>query len=93
MPSPTFVAELVRKVVGPDVQIVTTPTNDLRSYHISSEKIRRELGWAPSHTVEDAVRDLVTAFKAGLVPESMTNPSYSNIKTMQAYCAGAAKAA
>jgi nucleoside-diphosphate-sugar epimerase len=87
------IAELVRAVVGPDVQIVTTPTDDLRSYHISSEKIRRELGWAPSHTVEDAVRDLVTAFKAGLVPDSMAQTRYSNIKTMQAYCAGAAKAA
>jgi nucleoside-diphosphate-sugar epimerase len=87
------IAEMVRGIVGPDVQIITTPSNDLRSYHISSEKIRRELGWAPRHSVADAVRDLVEAFKAGLVPESMTHARYSNIKTMQAYCAAAAKAA
>ena len=40
------IAEMARKVVGPDVDIVTTPTDDLRSYHVSSAKIRRELGFS-----------------------------------------------
>lgn len=77
------IAELVRDIVGPDVQVVTTPTNDLRSYHISSAKIHRELGWQPKHTVQDAVRELVDAYKAGKVPNSMTDSRYYNIKTMQ----------
>src|SRR5262245_37877477 len=34
-------AEMIRNVVGRTTEIVTTPTNDNRSYHISSEKIRR----------------------------------------------------
>src|SRR5437660_68330 len=59
------IAELVKAEVGDDVRIVTSPTDDLRSYHVSSEKIRRELGWAPRHTVPDAVRELVAAFRAG----------------------------
>lgn len=79
------IAELVKKEVGDDVQIVTSPTDDLRSYHISSEKIKRELGWAPKRTIQDAVRDLVGAFKAGKIPNSLTDPRYFNIKTMQAY--------
>ena len=33
------IAEIVRKVVGEDVRLITTPTDDNRSYHISSEKI------------------------------------------------------
>jgi nucleoside-diphosphate-sugar epimerase len=77
------IAEMVRGVVGKDVQIVTTATDDLRSYHICSDKIKRELGWAPTHTIEDAVRDLVAAFKAGKIPNSMTDGRYYNIKTMQ----------
>jgi nucleoside-diphosphate-sugar epimerase len=81
------IAELVKSEVGDDVQIVTSPTDDLRSYHISSEKIKRELGWAPRRTIQDAVRDLVTAFKAGKIPNSLNDPSYFNIKTMQAYLA------
>jgi nucleoside-diphosphate-sugar epimerase len=77
------IAEIVKTIVGDDVEIVTTPTNDLRSYHISSEKIRRELGWQPKRTIEDAVCDLVTAFQAGKVPDPLTNARYYNIKTMQ----------
>jgi nucleoside-diphosphate-sugar epimerase len=79
------IAELVRGETGDDVSIVTSPTDDLRSYHISSEKINRELGWAPRRTVRDAVRDLLAAFRAGRAPGSLTDPRYFNIKTMQAY--------
>lgn len=78
------IAEMVRKVVGPEVTIVTTPTDDNRSYHISSAKIQRELGFVPRHTIEEAVRDLTMAFKAGKIPHSMTDIRYYNIKTMQA---------
>jgi nucleoside-diphosphate-sugar epimerase len=81
------IADLAKKEVGDDVQIVASPTNDLRSYHISSEKIKRELGWEPKHTVQDAIRDLVAAFKGGKVPNSLTDPRYFNIKTMQSHLA------
>jgi nucleoside-diphosphate-sugar epimerase len=76
------IAETVRKIVGPDVTIAHTTTDDPRSYHISSEKIKRELGFVPRRTVEDAVRDLVGAFKEGLVPDPNSD-RYYNIKTMQ----------
>jgi nucleoside-diphosphate-sugar epimerase len=82
------IAELAKAEVGPDVRIVTTPTDDLRSYHVSSEKIKRELGWEPRYTVPDAIRELVAAFRAGRVPNSLTDPRYFNIKTMNARLAG-----
>lgn len=78
------IAEMVRNVVGQDVHIVTTPTDDNRSYHISSDRIKSELGFEPKHTIEDAVHDLLTAFNAGKIPNSMTDNRYYNIKTMQA---------
>lgn len=78
-------AEIVKSVVGKDdIEIVTAPTNDNRSYHISSEKIRCELGFKPKHTIEDAVRDLCEAFKAGKVQNPMSDARYYNIKMMQA---------
>ncbi|MBZ5557440.1 MAG: NAD(P)-dependent oxidoreductase [Acidobacteriia bacterium] len=77
------IAETVRGIVGA-VAVETTPTDDNRSYHISSDKIRRELGFAPSRGVEDAVRDLVAAFRRNAVPNPLTDPRYYNIKTMQA---------
>lgn len=81
------IAELVKAEVGDDVCIVTSPTDDLRSYHVSSDKIRRELGWQPRFTVPDAIRDLLAAFRAGKVPNALTDPRYFNIKTMTAYLA------
>jgi nucleoside-diphosphate-sugar epimerase len=77
-------AEMIRSVVGRSTEIVTTPSDDNRSYHISSEKIRRELGFVPTHTIEDAARGLLDGFRAGKIPEPMTDIRYYNIKTMQA---------
>ena len=83
------IAEIVRAVVSREVpgreavEVVTTPSNDLRSYHISSERIRRELGFVPKRTIEDAVRDLCRAHADGRV----TNPDdigYHNVRTLQA---------
>lgn len=66
------------------IDVSTSPSNDLRSYHISSEKIARELGWRPKRTVEDAVVDLCRAFRAGKIPDSLTEIRYYNVKTVQA---------
>jgi len=79
------IAEMVRKVAGKEeVEIITTPTDDLRSYHISSEKIKGELGFEPKHSVEEAVKDLCDAFKAGKISNPMDDIRYYNIKMMRA---------
>jgi len=78
------IADLVRRVIGKNVDIVTEPTNDNRSYQVNSDKIAREFGFRPQHTVENAVSDLKEAFEAGQIPNSLTDPRYFNIKTMQA---------
>jgi nucleoside-diphosphate-sugar epimerase len=77
------IAEKVREEIGPKVEIVVTPTDDHRSYHVSSELIRRDLGFSARSTVEDAIVDLRDAFSAGKVPNSMTDDRYYNIKRMQ----------
>lgn len=87
------IAELVKKAVGEDVRIVTTKTDDLRSYRVSSAKIKRELGWAPRYGVPDAIAELVAAFKAGKIQNSLSEARYFNIKTMNNYLAAKAKAA
>ena len=58
--------------------------NDPRSYHINSDKIKRVLGFVPKRAVEDAARDLCQAFKAGKLPDSLTNDRYFNVRTMKA---------
>lgn len=78
------IAEMVQGQVGKDVEIVVTPSDDHRSYHVSSDKIRRELGFSAKRTVSDAITDLKAAFDAGKIPNSMTDDRYFNIKRMQA---------
>lgn len=84
------IAEVVKRVVTEefpdlgDVEIVRTPSDDKRSYHVNSDKIRRALGFEPTRTVEDAVRDLCAAFKAGKIPNSMTDDRYVNVRRLKA---------
>ena len=78
------IAEMVKRTLGDNISIVTTPTDDNRSYHVSSRKIKEELGFIPKHTIEDAISDLKKAFKAGKVVDPMNNILYYNIKLMQA---------
>ena len=44
---------------------------------------RRELGFAPRYSIEDAVRGLAEAMAAGKLPNSLEDPRYFNIRTMQ----------
>src|SRR5262245_37123638 len=82
--------EIVRQIVEREmpelkpIKVETSPSNDLRSYHVSSDKIKRELGWTPQRTIEDAVRDLCAAFRAGKVPNAKDDIRYYNVKTIQA---------
>ena len=76
-------ANIVRDEVGEGVEIVTTSTNDMRSYHVSSEKIKREIGFKPKHSVQDAVRELIECFRKGRSPIPCRTRRYYNIKMMQ----------
>lgn len=73
----------VREVMGDDVELIASPTDDNRSYHISSQKISRVLGFVPRHTIRDAIVDMKEALENGLLPDSLTDERYFNIKRMQ----------
>ena len=81
--SVTDLAETVRDVIGNDVKLTVSPTNDNRSYHISSEKIRKELDFVAQRSIREAVVDLVEAFRQNKLPNSLTDERYFNIKRMQ----------
>ncbi len=80
-------AEIARNVVeqklGKPVDIETTPTNDPRSYHISSEKIQEELGLYPELRIEDAVAELVDALEEGKIPNPLEDDRYYNVRLMK----------
>ena len=82
-------AEIVRTVVEQEtperepIRIETTPSNDPRSYHVSSRKIAERLGYAPKRSIEDAVRDICRAFNAGKLPNSLEDDGYVNVRTVK----------
>jgi nucleoside-diphosphate-sugar epimerase len=76
-------AHKVQKVIGLDVKIKKLPSEDNRSYHISSEKIKNELGFFTKYNILNAVEDLKIAFEKKILINSLTNENYFNIKKMQ----------
>ena len=68
--------------LGP-ITIETSTTDDLRSYRVNADRIERVLGYRPRRTIEDAVRDLTRAFRAGRFTNSLTDPRYFNVKLMK----------
>lgn len=77
------IADIVQQRVGDRVSISTEPSDDLRSYHINSDKIADELGFRPQSTIEDAVDSIVAAYRSGMLENPLDNPLYYNIKLMQ----------
>lgn len=72
----------VKKVIGNDINIVNTKSNDNRSYHVSSEKIKDILGFETKYTVKDAVLDLKNAFENKLLTNTFDDEFFFNIKRM-----------
>ena len=77
------IANIVKNAIGNDVELEVTPTDDNRSYHVSSKKIKEELGFVARYTIKDAVMSIKEAFETGRLPNSLENENYFNIKRMQ----------
>jgi nucleoside-diphosphate-sugar epimerase len=77
------VAQVIKDVLGGELELTSAPPrDDERTYHVSSEKIARELGLTPSKTVREAAEEIVRAFRAGL----WKNPDdslYHNVKRIR----------
>ena len=75
-------ASIVKKVIGENVSIKKIHSDDNRSYHISSKKIKDVLGFSSQKTIEDAVRDLKEAFDKKILKNTLNNEMFFNIKRM-----------
>ena len=72
----------VKEVIGDDVKIINTKSDDNRSYHVSSEKIKDILGFETKYTVKNAVSDLKSAFEKKLLVNTFNDEMFFNIKRM-----------
>jgi nucleoside-diphosphate-sugar epimerase len=78
------IAKLVRDTLGDStIQLEYTPSDDNRSYHVNSDKVKRVLGFDTRFTIEDAIKDIAEAWRAGKIRDPFNNTIFSNIKRMQ----------
>ena len=81
------IAGIVKKVVEKEfndkkIEIEYEDSDDKRSYHINSDKIKNILNFQPKHTIEQAVLELCEAFKNKSLPKSFEDENYFNVKKM-----------
>ena len=78
------IAYLVKETIDdPEIELETVQTDDIRSYHINSDKIKKVLGFEPKYTIEEAIETLKEAYEQGLIVDGLNNPIYHNIKLMK----------
>ena len=65
------------------IDIIRTESDDNRSYHINSDKIKKILNFSPQNTIEDAVKELCEAFQKNLIPDSFDKDIYFNVKRLK----------
>ena len=83
------ISRLVKNVVEKEypnkgqINIVKTSSDDNRSYHINSEKIKKVLGFEPKKSIEMAIKDLCDAFKQKKIINSFENDLYFNVSRLK----------
>ena len=77
------IATYVKEIIGKDVQIEKVPTDDNRSYHVSSKKLKDILNFEAKFTIQDAIKDLKYAFDNKKLLNSLLDSKYFYIKKMQ----------
>ena len=83
------IAAKVKKIVENEfseireIKIQKEQSNDLRSYHINSDKIKNILNFRPKYSIEDAIIELCNAFKKKLLTDSFDNDFYFNVKRLK----------
>ena len=77
------IANSVKKIIGDDVILEKVETDDNRSYHVSSKKMRDILNFEAKFTIQDAIKDLKDAFDQKRLTNSLADSKYFNIKKMQ----------
>lgn len=79
-------ANIVKKNICNDlIELEIIPTNDPRSYHVNTDKMRKVLNFECKHDIADAIKSLVDAYNKGIIIDGLNNPLYHNVKKMKTF--------
>lgn len=77
-------AEVIKKVIGDkSIKFEVIPSNDPRSYHVNTDKMKNILGFECKYSLQEAIQSLIDAYNKGLIIDGLNNPLYYNIKRMR----------
>ena len=78
------IAHDVKSVIeNENIDIKIEKSDDLRSYHINSDKNKKILDYKPKRNVKFAKNELKNAFSNGLLPNSIDDDIYYNVRLMK----------
>ena len=76
------VKSIVEKITKKKIQIKKEKSNDLRSYHVNSDKIKKILKFKPKKTISHAIREIANEFKKKRLKDSFSNKNFYNVKKL-----------
>jgi nucleoside-diphosphate-sugar epimerase len=75
---------IVDRVGGAEIELIETPFQDTRNYRVSFAKATAELGFAPRHTIDDAIAEISSLIDAGRVKD-LSLAAFSNLEALRPY--------
>jgi nucleoside-diphosphate-sugar epimerase/SAM-dependent methyltransferase len=72
------IADMIKEELGSNIPIEVKETNDLRSYHVNSDKIKLETGYEPEHSIKEAIKELITYYENST--EDFEEDKYYNLR-------------
>ena len=77
------IANMVKNTLNISIPIKIIKSNDMRSYHISSAKVKKEFGFNTVKNISDAIIEIDKASKKQLIKDPLNNSNYYNINKMK----------
>ena len=77
------IANMVKSTLSINIPIIITKNDDIRSYHISSNKVKKEFGFSTTKKINDAIIEIDKASKKQLIIDPLNNSNYYNINKMK----------
>ena len=75
---------IVERVGEGEIETIETPFQDTRNYRVSFERARRDLGFEPAYTLEDAIDEVSHLIDAGRIKD-LSLAAFSNLEALRPY--------
>ena len=75
---------VVDRVGQAEIKVVDVPFQDTRNYRVSFERAQHDLGFAPRHSIDDAIAEIAELIDTGRVKD-LSMSQFSNLEALRPY--------